>query len=215
MEKEDILKFINTVILLSKLFTTIEDRFLKQKLYGKLSDFVSAFVEQKDTHFHVSHNVGNLNLVSPINNLLDYLEHLAYTSKNNTTPLLVAQRNLLKFKLHILKLNKAKEVSKASDVPRPSDAVNLPLDIPMSASVAISKPSAKIKHARLALKPNSNKEQIFDYIKKTPDVRAKDIMNEFSVLSGRTVKRSLKELTDEGLLKKRSDGVAVYYLTVD
>jgi DeoR/GlpR family transcriptional regulator of sugar metabolism len=57
----------------------------------------------------------------------------------------------------------------------------------------------------------TNKDQIFNYIKKTPDIRTKEVMTEFSALSGRTVKRNLKELIDEGFLKKKSDGVAVYY----
>src|SRR3989344_5220271 len=162
----------------------------------------------------MSHNVAVRDLLNSINNLLDYLEYLAHISENNTSSLLVAQRNLLKFKLHILQKNKKEKVGRApltSDVQRPSDVANLPSEVPVTASVAISKPSVRNKPARLVLKTDSNKEQIFNYIKKTPDVRTKEIMSEFSALSGRTVKRNLKELADEGFLKKRSDGAAVYY----
>ncbi|MBI2674251.1 MAG: DeoR family transcriptional regulator [Candidatus Yanofskybacteria bacterium] len=247
MEREDITKFINSIILLSKLFTTTEDRFLKQKLYDKLSRFVSAFVtERKNNYSYASYNLGfrninnvaksndivqrstnvaqyhHQNLLNSTDNILDYLEYLAHISKNNTTPLLVAQRNLLKFKLHILQNNKVskneKRVSETSlvsdvapltsDTPRPSDAVHSSI---ISPAILVSKPSARNKPARLALKTDSNKEQIFNYVKKTPDVRTKEIMSEFSALSARTVKRNLKELADEGFLKKRSDGVAVYY----
>ena len=223
MEREDITKFTNSVILLSKLFTTIEDRFLKQKLYEKLSDFVSVFVEHERKNVaqfphivqreHVA-QCGNKDLLNSINNLLDYLEYLVHISKDNATPLLIAQRNLLKFKLHILQKNKKEKVGRApltSDVQRPSDVANLPSEVPVTASVAISKPSVRNKPARLVLKTDSNKEQIFNYIKKTPDVRTKEIMSEFSALSGRTVKRNLKELADEGFVKKRSGGEAVYY----
>lgn len=200
MKREDISKFTNAVILISKLFMTTDDRFLKQKLHGKISDFVSAFVEQKSIYSPMSHNVAHQTLLNSINNLIDFLEHLVHTSKTNTTPLLVAQRNLLRFKLHILQQSK-KRKGGTSDIQRPSDVVN---------SVS-PKPSAR----KSRLKVDSNKERIFNYIKKTPDARARDVMTEFSALSGRTVKRSLKELTDEGFLKKISDGAAVYYLATD
>lgn len=199
MEREDILKFTNSIILVAKLFTKIEDGFLKEKLFRKTADFVLAFIEQKSGQSPKSHNVSN-DLTNSTNNLLDYLEYLAHISKSNATPLLVAQRNLLKFKLHILK-QKKKGKGGTSDVPRPSDVVD---------SVS-PKPAVR----RLRLKSNSNKERIFNYIKKTPDVRTKDVLSEFNALSGRTVKRSLKELIDEGFLTKRSDGVAVYYFVND
>ncbi|OGN05765.1 MAG: hypothetical protein A2750_04245 [Candidatus Yanofskybacteria bacterium RIFCSPHIGHO2_01_FULL_45_42] len=193
MEREDIIKFTNSVVLLSKLLIMTEDRFLKQKLHGKVSDFVSTFVEWNKKNVA---QCRNKDLLNSVNNLLDYLEYLAHISKSNVTPLFLAQRNLLKFKLHILKQSK-----KTKDTT--SDVAN--------SAILISKPSTRTKSARLALKLNSNKERILNYIKKTPDVRTKDVMSEFGALSGRTVKRSLKELTDEGFLKKRSDGVAVYY----
>ena len=197
----------------------MDDQFLKQKLHGKLSDFVSAFLEQHN----VSHEYCP-DLLNSINNILDYLEYLAYISKNDATPPLLAQRNLLKFKLHILKRNKKGKVSKASltsDVPRPSDVFNLMSDVAISDSAvnieaAFSEQEQKRQVSSAQRKKNfgmgtTNKERIFNYIKKTPDMRTKDVMTEFSALSGRTVKRNLKELIDEGFLKKKSDGVAVYY----
>ena len=214
MEREDILKFTNSIVLLSKLLTKVEDKFLREKLYGKMSDMVSAFVEQRTGPSLASHNVASKDLLNSINNILDYLEYLAHISKNDTTPLLLAQRNLLKFKLHILKRNKYKEVSRTSDVSRLTSDVAPTPDV-VNSAILISKPSVRTKPARLVLKSNSSKEQIFNYIKKTPEVRTKDVMSEFNALSGRTVKRSLKELTDEGFLKKRSDGIAVYYLATE
>ena len=203
MEREDISKFTNSIILISKLFTMMEDRFLKQKLHGKLSDFVSAFMEQKNAHSPTSYNV-NSDFKNSLNVLLDYLEYLAHISKNNTTPLLIAQRNLLKFKLHILQSNRDRKNTKGVS------KILQPHEVPVTARVAISKSS--VRTSRICLAPNSSKERIFNFVKKTPDARTKDIMSEFNVLSGRTVKRSLKELTDGGFLKKRSDGAAVYYL---
>lgn len=228
MEREEIAKFTNAIVLLSKLLNKMEDKFLVQKLYEKISDLVGTYVAQKRFHnvnnvvksgnivqHNMSHNITSQNLLNSASNLLDYLEYLAHISKSDTTPLFLAQRNLLKFKLHILKRNKAKEAGGTSDVPRPTE-IRLhtgpsPGPDVVNSAVLISSSPTKTKLARLTLKSNSNKERIFNFIKRTPDVRTKDVLSEFNALSGRTVKRSLKELTEEGLLKKRSDGVAVYY----
>lgn len=218
MDRENILRFTNSIVLLSKLLTKIEDKFLRRKLYEKIFDMVSVFVINKNNSSPASHNQ---NLLNSINNLLDYLEYLAHISEDNVVPLLFTQRSLLKFKLHILKRNKdltaqsGKKASGTSDVASTSDVVNLPSKIPVMANVKISKPSARTKFTRLALKSNSNKERIFHFVRKMPNVRTKDVLSEFSALSGRTVKRSLKELTDNGFLMKRSDGVAVYYFVTE
>ncbi len=211
MEKEDILKFTNSIILISKLLITVEDRFFKQKLHDKLSNFVAAFVEYKNTRSSTtSHNVNNFNLLNSINNILDYLENLIHISENNTTPLLVAQRNLLKFKLHTLQKSQViKNIKGVSETSLTSDIVLTTSEVPVT--VSKQRPVFSVQRKKNFGTGTSNKEQIFNYIKKMPDMRTKEIMNEFSALSGRTVKRNLKELTDEGFLKKRSDGVAVYY----
>jgi len=237
MEREDILKFTNSIILISKLFTIVEDRFLKQKLHEKLSDLVFMFMKQQEmSPEHKFNNVISVakpdditqcecvaqcrsrDLLNSINNLLDYLEYLAHISENNTTPLLVAERSLLRLKLHILRKSnvvkrakgvsemsfKSNIVSTKSDIPRPSNVVN--------SVIGKQRPTSLAQHKKNFSTGTTNKERIFNYIKKMSDVRAKDIMREFSALSDRTVKRCLKELTDDGLLKKRSDGAAVYYL---
>jgi len=194
MEREEALKFANSLILLSKLLTKIEDRFFVQKLHEKLLDLIFAFSERRTAPLSMSHNVAAQNLLNSINNLLDYLEYLAHISKNNTTPLLSAQRNLLKFKLYILRHNHQKKPT----AERVVETVN-PVFAP------------KTRTVQQIPKSDSNKEKIFHFIKKYPDTRTRDIVSEFSALSGRTVKRNLKELTDEGFLQKRTDSGAVYY----
>lgn len=215
MERDDMSKFTNSVILISKLLTMTEDRFLKHKLHGKISDFVSAFVEDKNirspdiVQHNMSHNMVCQNLLNSINNLLDCLEYSSHISKDDAAPPLLAQINLLKFKLHVLKCHKAEKVSKTSLA---SAIENLTSGVlPVNSSLSVSKSSVKNRIARLSMKSDSNKERIFNFIRKTQEVRAKDIMNKFNVLSSRTVKRNLKELTDQGFIKKIFEGGAVYY----
>ena len=220
MGKEDILKFTNSIIILSKLLAKIEGRFLVEKLYGKISDMVSAFIGQCEyaaqiglhnaesvvkpnnvRQHNMSHNVAYQNLLNSINGALDYLEYLEHDSKSDTTPLLLAQKNLLKFKLHVLKRNQVvkPERNKVEDKATNVSEIGL-------------KPILKHKTVRSALKLDSNKEKIFNFIKKFPDARTKEIIDEFNALSDRTVKRNLKELIDEGFLKKKSEGGAMCYL---
>ena len=226
MEREDILKFTNLIIILSKLLTKTGDRFFAQKLHSKLSDLIFAFVVQRSQNvaqigFHnaegivksddiVQHSVNvaqyrRANLLNSVNSILDYLEYLEHGSKSDTTPLLLAQRNLLKFKLHILRTN---QTIKSAEEKVGDKAV-------VVSEVNLKSVTLKHKTAPQILKADSNKEKIFNFVKRTPDVRAKDVMNKFHALSGRTVKRNLKELISEGFLRKKLEGGAVYYLVTN
>ena len=64
------------------------------------------------------------------------------------------------------------------------------------------------------LKESSNKERIFNFIKRSPNSRTKEIIDEFNILSERTVKRNLKELTTEGLVRKLAKDKGVYYSAI-
>ena len=68
-------------------------------------------------------------------------------------------------------------------------------------------PKVSDKPAKL----NQSKLKILNFIKSYPDTRAKDIINEFSALSDRTVKRNLTELLKMRMIKKRVDNKATYY----
>lgn len=206
MEREDTQKFTNSVILLSKLLVKIEDKFLARKLYEKIADFILAFVEQKSRSSITSHNINYVNLANSFTNLLDYLEYLAHISKD-IIPLLVAQRNLLKFKLYVLKQGGRNRDIKIGEFSK----ISATSDVPMPAEVLTLKPSSKIKTVRPIPKSNSTKERILNFVRKFPDVRTKEIIDKFNALSGRTVKRNLRELTSEGLLEKKSESGAVYY----
>ncbi len=207
MEREGTLKFTNSIILLSKLLTKIEDRFLAQKLHTKILDMVLAFIEYKTVqHSGDVAQYHRKDLLNSVNNVVDYVENLIHLKKADATPLLSTQRNLLKFKLHIFQQTKTERPA----VGRVSDS-HLTSDVAPTPNVVNSKPSVKTKPDRSTLKPDSNKERIFNFIRKSPQVRTKEVVSEFSALSGRTVKRNLKELIDEGFLKRKTDGEAVHY----
>ena len=199
MEEESLKNFTNSVIFLVKLFAGLKDKFLAQKLYDKISGFIAGYIKlfsSKGENIEsdgTSHNIklrSLLNSLDSLLELLDYLEHLKFVL---TTPLLYARRNLLDFKLNLIKLH----YQPIKLVPKPKE--NKPL-------VSVSKNT----HPK-NLKESSNKERIFDFIKHSPNSRTKEIIEEFNILSERTVKRNLKELTSEGLVRKFAKDKGVYY----
>lgn len=98
------------------------------------------------------------------------------------------------------------------------DIKNIPAEPPAtrSAAPAQSLPPRVQTPAKAArprsLDRNKTHEKILEFVRRVPDCRPKDIIGEFSALSQRTVKRSLKELSEMGLIvKKTTEDKAVYY----
>ena len=176
--------FINTVIFVSRIFSGLKDKFLARKLYDKLSDFISAYVACVAQSKGGDIKVATDSLLE----LLDYLEHSKMVA---ATPLLYARRSLFAFKLQLIRTQPEQPIVEKER---------------KAASPAAPKIKPKINLS-------GNKEKILNYIKHSPDSRTKDIIYEFSVLSERTVKRNLKELVSDGLVKKSSKDKdkAVYY----
>ena len=71
--------------------------------------------------------------------------------------------------------------------------------------------SSIIDTIALRSKSISSKDKILNFIRKTKKIRTRDLVEQFSVFSKRTVKRTLKELIDDGVIKKEEDERAVYY----
>lgn len=225
MEEDSLKNFTNSIIFLVKLFSGLKDKFLAQKLYDKISGLIAGYIklfnckEVKDevvshkqdfttskdfakSNYIVQHgnSVAQYNSFIELKNatdslleLLDYLEHSKLVA---TTPLLYARRNLLDFKLNLVRLHHH------SVQPKPKPKENKPL-------VFVSK-NIQTKN----LKESSNKEKIFNFIKHSPNSRTKEIIEEFSLLSERTVKRNLKELITGGFIRKLAKDKGIYYSVI-
>lgn len=200
MEEESLKNFINSVIFLVKLFAGLKDKFLAQKLYDKISGSIAGYVKlfrsNKEEDKTMSHNIRLIEFKNSIDSLLELLDYLEHSKSVSTTPLLYARKNILNLKLELIKLHQ----QPVQPVPKPTE--NKPV-------VSISK---NIRPRNL--KESSNKERIFNFIKHSPNSRTKEIIEEFNILSERTVKRNLKELTTEGLVHKWAKDNGVYYLAI-
>jgi len=202
MPTEDGLKnFISSIIFLVKLFAGLKDKFLAQKLYDKISGFIAGHVKffglRGGGVESVSHNVVLKDLLNSVDGILELLDYLEHSKVVSTSPLLYARRNLLDFKLNLIKLHQHQPTRLAL---KPKE------DKPIT---FVSK-NVKPKNS----KENSNKEKIFSFIKHSPNSRTKEIVEEFSILSERTVKRNLKELIVGGLIRKWAKDNAVYYSAI-
>ena len=200
MEEECLKNFINSIVFLVKLFSGLKDKFLAQKLYDKISGFTGSYIKlfnaKGEENESESHNIRLRDLLNSLDSLLELLDYLEHSKSVSTTPLLYARKNLLNFKLDLIKLHR----QPVQPVPKPKE--NKP-------AVFVPK-NTQPKN----LKESSNKEKIFNFIKRSPNSRTKEIIEEFSILSERTVKRNLKELTTEGLVRKWAKDNGVYYTTL-
>ncbi len=197
MEEESLKNFINSIIFLVKLFAGLKDKFLAQKLYDKISGFIAGYVKlfnsKENEVKSVSHNAYLIEFKNTTDGLLELLDYLEHSKSVSTTPLLYARKNLLNLKLELIKLHQ----QLVQPVPKQKEN---------KSSVFIPK-NIQPKN----LKESSNKERIFNFIKHSPNSRTKEIIEEFNILSERTVKRNLKELTTEGLVRKWAKDKGVYY----
>src|SRR3989338_3517681 len=196
---EDSLKnFISSIIFLVKIFSGLKDKFLAQKLYDKISGFIVGYVKlfglRGEGSDSMSHNVVLKDLLNSVNGLLELLDYLEHSKVVSISPLLYACRNLLDLKLSLIK---SRQHQLAPSAPKPKE----------DKSVIFVSKNVKPRNS----KENSNKERILNFIKKSPNSQTKEIIYEFSLLSNRTVKRNLKELLDEGFIKKISKDNTVYY----
>ena len=200
MEEECLKNFINSVIFLVKLFSGLKDKFLAQKLYDKISGFIAGYIKlansKGEENKSVSHNIRLRSLLNSLDNLLELLDYLEHSKSVSTTPLLYARKNLLNFKLDLIKLHH-QPVRPAPKLKENKPPVFVPKNI-----------------SPRNLKESSNKERIFNFIKHSPNSRTKEIIEEFNILSQRTVKRNLKELTTEGMVRKFAKDNGVYYSAV-
>lgn len=183
----------------SKLIPIIEDRFFKLKLYGGLINLGEAHInynvaqsKDKETYFKFK---------NCILNFIEILDYIAHSNKELDAPLSQLKRRVILLNLKVLKsINKQrnpysqKETEEVPGLEKLKSVKSMIVDSVASRSKSIS-----------------SKDKILDFIRKTKKIRTKDLVEQFSAFSQRTVKRNLKELIGEGVIKREEDERAVYY----
>ncbi len=197
------LKFIGCVTALAKLISVTSDEFFVEKVRLQLDDFVEAYIRFSSDRREDRLNVAQYSdvFLSNLNAAYALITDLQYLNFAPATPLLHAQRLLLELRLAVL--TQAPSVQTTSQQTR--EGAQAESHTPRSARTR--SPAVKVVGGL-----NQSQEKILRFIEVAEAVRAKEIIEEFSSLSERTVKRNLKELVSQGLLKKRAENKAVFYL---
>ena len=199
MSREETLNnFIKTLTLLVKLNNQVGDNFFRNKLNIKINDWAYNFIEHitADKNNNSQYNLFFHKLLSSSDNLIELTQDMVYLGLFELSPLfLEIEKYLLLIKLESMEENKL--FSKSENT---KDKNEIHVKNPVI-------PKVSNKPAKL----NQSKLKILNFIKSYPDTRAKDIINEFSALSDRTVKRNLTELLKMRIIKKRVDNKATYY----
>lgn len=165
---------------------SLTDQFFADRFGRRLDRFLESYLYWKiisDSPAKAEH----ARMAEAISEAIEEFSHLGISSE---ICLAAAQQQLLRYKLFLLKH-------------RPTASV--PTEKFESAGLPVKEAKPKIK------KLNPTSEKIVSFVRSAPRVRTKDIIDQFSAMSERTVKRSLKELTKRGLLRKILENRASYY----
>lgn len=197
----------------SKLITIIEDRFFKLKLYDGLINFGEAYInhnvaqsKDKETYFKFKNNISNF---------IETLNYIEHSNKKLRSPLLRLKRRVILLNLRVLRnINKQYDFSSPKETMEIStrEVTNLEKAEPVKSSEFAKSPILDtLDTIELRSKSISSKDKILNFIRKTKKIRTRDLVEQFSAFSQRTVKRTLKELIGDGVIKREEDERAVYY----
>ena len=193
--------FLAAMTSLFQVQQSVTDLFFKNRLREDMGFVLEAYVRE---------NLGEArDYVRSLKQLNKTLEEIMYLERADVLDLALAREQVLRCihaSLHEINLAKQKPV-----VPLVTEKATTIVQAPTSRP--ISPPQKFPRRDKKGL--TETQEKILDFVRQAPDRRAKEVVNEFSALSQRTVKRSLKELSDEGkIIRRVEEGGAVYYSAV-
>jgi hypothetical protein len=185
---------VKITILLSRIRNSVKDKFFLSKLSARIYSFVSAFIIfLSSSGDSVAQRELSQKLITATDNILETFEYLEHLNILRLSPLsLRVSKELLSVKLYLLQ-----EIEK----PNPAEPRK---EVPVVQKISENQTKNNFKL-------NQSKQKILNFIRSFPNTRTKDIIQEFNVLSDRTVKRNLTELLHSGVIQKRVDNKAVYY----
>jgi hypothetical protein len=191
--------FIQTLTFLFQAQQSVIDEFFVERF----SENITAVLAQHIA-YHAAHSdrraIGR-DYIRACKEMAAALEAIGYLNIADSILVATAHERLLVYLRDLVADVKRNLVKNNASVP-----VSEPTTRPESSPV-LSPKTLQSKKVR-----NPTQEKILEFVKQAPDCRPKDIIGEFSALSQRTVKRSLKELSDAGLIvKKTAEDKAVYY----
>ncbi len=194
--------FIEMTTSLFRTQQSVDDLFFKKRLSEEIEHVMEEHIQYslaaslKTTHGYIS----SLKVLEKL------LQEILYLEKAEIIYLSVSREKVLKLILDLLQTNvslKEELVTEAVLAPKPkSDPISFDKKI---VTQKVTKNKQGLSKAQ---------EKILEFVRQVPECRTKDVVQQFSALSPRTVKRGLKELNETGKITKRFDSGAVYYSAV-
>ncbi len=186
--------FVTAVILGAKLISRISDAFFAAKVRAVFTRFVEQFaISQRGQP-----NVAQYNLleqeVKTTDTMLMLIDDIEYLKFSSPAPLLSARCAFLRYKAYLLMAESAAPPVGHSLAKQDRSQKEVS-PVPLVSSGALG----------------GSKERILAFIQRSSKVRVRDVIREFTTLSGRTIKRNLKDLIAAELLKRVIVGNVVYY----
>lgn len=192
---EDLSIYTEIIIACVKLRQKIGDGFFCSLLDDKLKSFIKNFSQSGDSVAQYSPRLAS---VDSLLELMNQLEHLKLVEHLEVLP---CQELLLRQKLLILK--SLRPEVKITEKEKPAKETK---------SKSEAKEPAKQRFPQRSQKANQVREEVYRFIEQNGQVRTRDIVSQFGALSHRTILRSLKELVNQGLIAKQSEGGGVQYV---
>lgn len=198
--------FTETVSSLFVAHQAIGDLFFKNRVGQEIQGFLKSHIDYKVAQVDSAMRKDALFVhIRSCKDVSNALETLSYLKIGSLVPSAIAQEKVLYYLQQVI-LDAKEEVLvvAVSEVPRELISQKI-----KEQGATVTKPPKLSKRRK-----NDNKNKILDFVRRAPETRTREIIEEFSVLSERTVKRTLKELREEGLIVKKADNGAVFYSAV-
>jgi uncharacterized membrane protein len=193
--------FLQMITPLFQAQQSVMDLFFKNRLSSEAQNVLEEHVQYYSAP---SSKESRQKYIRTLRDMGKILEEIIYLRKGDAVLLAVAQERVLSYLLNFLK-----EIKNIKEGSEQVEVVAKPPE-PVPRSVVLGTPDIR-RPSRNKNKLTETQQKILDYVRREPNCRTKDVINQFSALSERTIKRGLKELNEEGKIVKRFEGVAVYY----
>lgn len=194
--------FLRMVTSLFQVQQSVADLFFKNRLDEEIEKTIERYIQYR-THPSDESRRGYMEILKELDKIL---QELVYLGKGDSVELAVSREQVLRCLSSFIQ-----EVRVGKEAPIKNKGIIKLLEPITPPEVPSSRTVQKPIRDKKASKLSENQEKILDFVRREPDCRTKDVVSQFSALSERTVKRGLKELSNEGKIIKRSEGVAVYY----
>ena len=186
---------------------SVADLFFK----NRLNEEIECALDRHIQYWSHPSNEFQREYIQALKDLDKIMQEIIYLEKGDAIQLAVAHEQVLRYLYNFIQ-----EIRVIKQMPVETEVVAKspePTPRPVYQQADLSVPSAPVvrKIVRGKGRLSETQEKILEFVRREPDCRTKDVVNQFSALSQRTIKRGLKELNEEGRIIKRSDGVAVYY----